>query len=150
MKLCIECGKPLPENISNQVLTCSDECRRIRKLRTCKNWYINNLEKHINYYRKYRKEKGDKTNLIAGSYISKKKKRLMNYLGGKCQRCGYSFAPVLEFHHMAFNKDKNGWNSSKNIESLIKDGTIMLLCSNCHQEIHYGFNNWYKVFLSYK
>lgn len=64
----------------------------------------------------------------------------IEYLGGKCVKCDYNkFYGALEFHH----KDPSGkdgdwnqikkWSKEKRIQELDK---CLLLCSNCHKEIH--------------
>lgn len=69
------------------------------------------------------------------------KKRAVEYLGGKCMRCGYNKClAALSFHHrnpeekeIAFDKIKGGsWNII--IKELDK---CDLLCCNCHMEHHW-------------
>lgn len=67
-----------------------------------------------------------------------------------CCRCGYNVCPTaLVFHHPK-EKDKNiSINYIKFFnrdDELISDlDKCILLCSNCHREIHYNKNNdiWY-------
>jgi predicted HNH restriction endonuclease len=88
------------------------------------------------YYEKHKKtrykEKMERINNL--------KKELKIMLGGKCSRCGYdkSFC-ALDFHHN--QGDKEG-----NVSRLIKDFSkqkalkeirkCILLCANCHRELH--------------
>ena len=65
---------------------------------------------------------------------------LIAYKGGKCERCGYNKTPrALEFHHL--NPEEKDFGISeiltRSIQSL-KDEVdkCILLCSNCHAEIH--------------
>lgn len=65
---------------------------------------------------------------------------LVTYKGGKCERCGYNKSMrALEFHHINPSEKDFGISDilTKNIQSL-KDEVdkCMLLCSNCHAEIH--------------
>lgn len=70
------------------------------------------------------------------------KKKCLDYKGGKCERCGYyKCNDALEFHHLDENEKDFGisangiarnWNLIKN--ELDK---CILLCSNCHREVHY-------------
>ena len=73
----------------------------------------------------------------------KKRIELIQYLGGKCSICGYdkSFS-ALEFHHK--NPEEKEFSldmrkiASKNIDELKSEADkCVLLCSNCHKEIHY-------------
>jgi len=75
-----------------------------------------------------------------------KKAALVKYKGGKCCICGYKKCHGgLDFHHVA---EKNFALSVKrdcNLEKLKKeaDNTI-LVCRNCHAEIHAGMHKKYK------
>lgn len=66
-----------------------------------------------------------------------KKLRAVNFLGGKCERCGETDIRVLDFHH--HNNDKEFWfNQLKSyrwsrIENEMKK--CILLCRNCHATI---------------
>lgn len=60
--------------------------------------------------------------------------------GGKCEKCGYDKCiAALEFHHVdrttkEFRLSKSFLSKEKLISELKK---CILLCSNCHREIHY-------------
>lgn len=73
------------------------------------------------------------------------KKKAVEYKGGKCSVCGYSKCLAsFDFHHLD-PKTKN-----KEIGNIL-DGTwstirteldkCILLCSNCHRELHWGHSN---------
>jgi len=78
---------------------------------------------------------------------AKRKKELIDLLGGKCQKCGYDkCTAALDFHHVNSNdkekkykvKKSREWRLyKKEIEQNIKEGKVILLCSNCHREIHH-------------
>ena len=70
---------------------------------------------------------------------------LINYKGGKCQKCGYDRCEgALQFHHRnPAEKDfglsdvnLNGTDHSLKI-LLLEADKCDLLCANCHAEIHY-------------
>lgn len=71
----------------------------------------------------------------------RKKQKAVDYLGGKCQRCGYDRClDALEFHHKdpsekefspAYVIMRRKWDIAK--KELDK---CELLCSNCHREEH--------------
>lgn len=97
------------------------------------------------------------------NYYEKQKERamfrkaeLVKLLGGKCSKCGYheNYA-ALEFHHVnpsekSFQLDaRHIANTSK--ELLLEEiKKCVLLCSNCHKEVHHpnlSFENveeWFK------
>ena len=68
--------------------------------------------------------------------------RAIEYGGGKCQKCGYNkCVAALEFHHVdPSQKDievsriyKRSWEALK-----VELGKCILVCANCHREIHAG------------
>lgn len=73
---------------------------------------------------------------------SRENKRLsVNYLGGKCSKCGYSKClAALDFHHLI--SDSKEYNISQLMKSSSFDkiktelDKCALLCSNCHREEH--------------
>ena len=68
------------------------------------------------------------------------KAALVDYKGGKCERCGYNKCMrALEFHHLNPNEKDFGisFNLSRTIEDLRAEvDKCILVCSNCHAEIH--------------
>ena len=76
---------------------------------------------------------------------------LIAYKGGKCERCGYDKSSrALEFHHL--NPSEKDFGISKvltrSVQSLKEEADkCVLLCSNCHAEIHDElFNQGYSQF----
>ena len=67
------------------------------------------------------------------------KKRIVEYLGGKCSICGYSKClRSLHLHHLQDGKDVNfshikNWKWERVLVEIVK---CKLVCSNCHGEIH--------------
>lgn len=79
--------------------------------------------------------------------VSRRRKRLkvqaVESKGGKCCICGYSkYIGALEFHHI--NEDKKEFGLSMNGITRSWEKTkreldkCILVCSNCHREIHGG------------
>ena len=74
-------------------------------------------------------------------YRQARKRHAIEYLGGKCQLCGYDKCiGALEFHHK--DPTQKEFQLSKYLknrnEVLHKElDKCMLLCANCHREIHY-------------
>lgn len=81
--------------------------------------------------------------------VIKNKQKAIDYMGGKCSKCGYNKSNVaLEFHHVnpaekeftisaGYNKS---WQKIKH--ELDK---CVLLCANCHRELHNNENNSYPI-----
>ena len=67
------------------------------------------------------------------------KRELMDMLGGKCQICGYNKSiHAFDFHHKNPNeKEFKEW-SYKRTKRGIENNRIMLVCSNCHRELHHS------------
>ncbi len=80
------------------------------------------------------------------------KQKCISYKGGKCQNCGYNKCnAALEFHHLEpEHKDfsishfnKRSWDLNKELVMIELDKCI-LLCANCHREIHTSMNTGYQ------
>lgn len=59
--------------------------------------------------------------------------------GGKCERCGYStYLGALDFHHLnPSEKDFTVGNRDFKLKDCIEESKkCVMLCSNCHREIH--------------
>ena len=78
------------------------------------------------------------------------KEKLVEYKGGKCEICGYNKClNALDFHHRN-PEDKefalNTANYNKSFETLKKEADkCILVCSNCHREIHFEENEKRRV-----
>jgi hypothetical protein len=75
------------------------------------------------------------------------KRDAVNYLGGKCEICGYNTCvAALDFHHKDPNqKDFTIAGKLRNHKLLSAEikrelDKCQLLCSNCHRELHYSSN----------
>lgn len=68
------------------------------------------------------------------------KLRMVEYKGGKCEKCGYDKCEdALVFHHLDPSKKEMNFNTCycRSWESIKKElDKSILLCSNCHSEIH--------------
>lgn len=79
--------------------------------------------------------------------VTKARKRLkqacVEYKGGECERCGYKkYIGALEFHHLNPNEKDFAISEKGNIKSIhslkIELDKCIMVCSNCHKEIHGG------------
>ena len=70
-----------------------------------------------------------------------RKVKAVEYMGGKCERCGYDKYPdVLEFHHKDPSQKEANWNKIRLWEWSKVEAELnkcALLCANCHREVHY-------------
>lgn len=87
-------------------------------------------------------------------FRKRRKQLLIDVMGGKCCLCGYNKCnAVLEFHHLN-PQEKLYQLSSGNCHSLEQDlqeaRKCILVCANCHREIHNGFYNDVVLTTSYQ
>ena len=60
------------------------------------------------------------------------RQKCISFKGGKCSKCGY-IGNALQFHH------SEGYHRPWE-ELLMELYKCILICANCHWEIHYGYN----------
>lgn len=139
-KYCLDCSpfngrntKPLHKRITKEWLE-SD-------IRTCTCEYCHKV---VEYSRKDRK---GHTSNMCGSCRSNngrfaRKKKAIEYLGGACQVCGYARCDrAMHFHHVNPENKSFGiggthttaWKKVK-----VELEKCVLLCGNCHSEVHDG------------
>lgn len=75
----------------------------------------------------------------------KNKQRLVDHFGGKCKLCGYAkTVAALQFHHLdPSQKDMRlGSGNTVAFERLVTEAEkCIMVCSNCHAEIHAGLHD---------
>jgi hypothetical protein len=78
-------------------------------------------------------------------YVTKRrkdlKKALVQYKGGRCEKCGYDKCiAAMDFHHKDPKEKEFGLSQkglTKSLEILKKEADkCLLLCANCHRETH--------------
>lgn len=118
-KYCVICGTELT---GSKKMFCSNNCKQ-------KHHYNQTKSNPNSYF----------TQVIRGY---RRKLKLIDSKGGKCEICGYDKnIAALEFHHIdssqkEFSLDARRLSNSK-WDSLIEEANkCILLCSNCHREIH--------------
>jgi len=92
--------------------------------------YISSLCKPCNNADKLKRQRGFK-------------QKAVDYKGGECQCCGYNKCNnALDFHHVDPKTKKFGIGKQRrtNLTDEIKEelDKCILVCSNCHREIHAG------------
>lgn len=95
------------------------------------------------YYDSNGKEKRKGNYAHVKTYRAKKRRILVEEAGGKCKICGYDKCiRNLHFHHVDPSEKEFGLSTVGNNISLEKVKKEMkkciLVCSNCHGEIHAG------------
>ena len=72
------------------------------------------------------------------------KEYLVEYKGGKCERCGYNKCiSALEFHHLdPTTKETKNLGTTQALSKQIEEADkCILVCANCHREIHHELHN---------
>jgi len=74
---------------------------------------------------------------------TKRRRDALDYKGGSCIVCDYNKCmSTLEFHHLDPNKKEFQISSklhSRSWKNIVKElDKCVLVCSNCHREIHEG------------
>ena len=82
--------------------------------------------------------------------VQKRREKLklmaIEYKGGKCEICGYNKCPdAMEFHHINSNEKDFGISQNgctRSFDNMKKElDKCILVCSNCHREIHYNLRD---------
>ena len=70
-----------------------------------------------------------------------RRRKAVQLLGGKCEKCGYNRnLAALEFHHVEPAKKEFNWNKLRGMrwKDIVRElKKCILLCSNCHKELHW-------------
>jgi hypothetical protein len=91
----------------------------------------------------------DGVQLTRGMFLAKLKEQQ----GGKCIKCGYNKCiKALEFHHLdPLKKDFTISNDGFKLkEAVIESKKCILICSNCHRELHDNLWNINEIFIKEK
>ena len=123
INVCLECGKEF--TATRKAKFCSDSCGQ-------KSRYNKQKAEYISKTYETQKIRGNKRKLDA-----------IETLGNKCSICGYSKnTAALCFHHKdpslkSFSLDIRNFSSKPIIKLNEEVNKCILLCSNCHMELHH-------------
>lgn len=107
-------------------------CDILNRTKNCVKKYI------VNYNSKRNYKNITKVQSVV-QWRQRTKLKLVNYKGGCCSKCGYNkCSDVLQFHHLdPKEKDFNIGGKSWSFEKLKSEvDKCILLCANCHIELH--------------
>jgi hypothetical protein len=74
------------------------------------------------------------------------KELCVEYKGGKCEICGYKKCfNALEFHHISDLEKDFSISEKQSFDNNMKNelDKCVLVCANCHREIHDGLHHEY-------
>lgn len=148
MNICRKCGKKFP----NYLIIDGEKrnlCSRKYCLE-CSPWKMRNTKKLENYEKKeclFCGEKIDKglrckkcLYLLQNERWKQRKRKVIKLMGGCCCKCGYNKnINVFDLHHLEPKEKEYHWERMKKLKwnSIIQEiKKCILVCSNCHREIH--------------
>lgn len=114
----------------------------MQKTKKCKK---HGLTEYIQTYNGYLRCKKCRSEAVTNNR-RKRKQKLVEYFGGKCQVCGYNKCiAALDFHHK--NPEEKNFAISKSgvcrswERMLAEANKCILVCCRCHKEIEFGLIN---------
>jgi transposase-like protein len=128
----------LSEEQKNELQKLYNEIGNIKKVARLKGHTFETVKKYVTPKEKTKKVSGSEAVI---EWRKRTKKKLVEYKGGKCQVCEYDKSlNALHFHHLNPNeKDFSISGKSLSFEKLKSEvDKCILVCSNCHSEIHEG------------
>jgi len=105
-------------------------------------WSAHQQKRNYAKYKTYSVTERGQQNAFAVKETRRKIKRLLiEYKGGKCERCPYDKAcpAAYDFHHKDPNEKEFALSKCNlSLERQKREvDKCMLLCANCHRELHY-------------
>lgn len=129
-------NKKVEEEEKQQLQKLYDQVGSLKKVAKMSGRSFQTVKKHV-------QSKGRAKNITGSqsviSWRKRTKRKLIEYKGGECEMCGYNKCDTaLQFHHKNPNeKDFSISGRSLSFERLKEEvDKCMLVCSNCHAEIH--------------
>lgn len=104
-----------------------------------KEYWKKNHEKVLSYQRKYRKEHPEEHRTSGRNAHRRNRKEVLELMGGKCIRCGFSDIRTLQIDHVNGGgvKEKKKFTAITYLKKVIKSfnegkNEYQLLCANCN------------------
>lgn len=129
------------------------EKNKERVIEKAKEYTNTHKDKSIAYHKEYYSNPENNKRRAETSKLARIRRReifkrlLIEYKGGKCERCGYNkYDGALDFHHIDPTTKKNNLSGfstyyeamGKLDEAKKEADKCLLLCSNCHREEHHN------------
>ena len=113
------------------------------KMTSDKRKYSDRKDYQKNYQQKWREDNKQDIRVYTNKRARDRKKLLIAYAGGCCVKCGYNKCyRALHFHHVNPNEKEYKSLHGLKLEIALKEiKKCILVCSNCHMEIHEELEN---------
>lgn len=142
IKICPQCNNAFKTPVSVQIY-CDKKCYGLSQRKTPsdkfnrRDHYLANREAIIAKSSANQKNNRDVRRDYLREYHRKFRQKVIDFLGGKCNRCGFSDARALQIDHVngGGNKElRSGINSFTYLKNVLsnKTGKYQLLCANCN------------------
>lgn len=124
-----------------QIRELYSELKSGRKVSEILNIDRGTIMKYVVVEKKDKVERKDQLVKNVMEWRKRVKLKLVEYKGGECEKCGYNkCVRALEFHHLDpsekdFTISGKSWSFERLKDEVDK---CILVCSNCHNEIHYN------------
>lgn len=137
-------SKVITDEIKLEIIKLYEELKSSYKVSERLNVSRNTVLRYVNIVKKETQTTEERKKKISDNVIKWRKRtkiKLVEYKGGECEKCGYDKCmSALEFHHLDPNKkDFTISGKSWRYDRLkLEVDKCILVCSNCHKEIHEG------------
>ena len=126
----------LTNDEKNELQRLYDEHRSVKIVSNITGRAISTILRYVKIIKNNEKVTGSQSVI---NWRKRTKRKLIEYKGGSCELCGYSKCDkALEFHHL--NPDEKDFGisgKSLSFDKLKEEvDKCILVCSNCHSEIH--------------
>jgi hypothetical protein len=144
MKRCYKCGETKP--LEEFAFANRETDKRQKVCKQCnKKYRRDNKEKANQYNTDYYIAHKEEISLENKKQVRSAKIDIINFLGGRCKKCGMLYdgknGAAFDCHHKDPSKKKFniGWCGGKSLESILEEvKKCELLCRNCHNILHNG------------
>jgi len=126
--------KSIQNKPKTPIIAGTKECGKCHNILPVEDFYIRKNEALTSYCKKcnYKEQH---------SLLKRRKIEILSKFGNKCSICGYNKCiAALEFHHIDPKEKEFSLGNAKttNLDRLLLEmNKCILVCSNCHKEIHY-------------
>ena len=144
IKICPQCKNSFKTPASVQIY-CNKRCyglsQRVEHPVTPRDCYFRNREKRLKQAQEYQLKNRDRIRDYLREYSRKRRTKVIEFLGGKCKRCGFSDHRALQVDHVngdGYKELRRTYETCMDPHTYAKavmadtTGKYQLLCANCN------------------